>query len=71
MEQNYIDVIAFCGLCCLDCHGYTGKIADLARDLRKELRAANMINLQNPFRPTPLQKHSGSIPSATNCSGRW
>ncbi|OPY38456.1 MAG: hypothetical protein A4E35_00879 [Methanoregula sp. PtaU1.Bin051] len=28
-----------CGLCCLDCHGHTGKIADLARDLRKELRA--------------------------------
>ena len=32
-------VVAYCGLCCLDCHGYTGKIADLARDLRKELRA--------------------------------
>ncbi len=34
------DVVTFCGLCCLDCHGYTGKIADLARNLRKELRAA-------------------------------
>ena len=31
--------IAYCGLCCLDCHGYTGKVADLARDLRKELRS--------------------------------
>ncbi|MDY6932856.1 MAG: DUF3795 domain-containing protein [Spirochaetota bacterium] len=32
------DLIAFCGLYCDDCFGYKGKIADLARDLRKELR---------------------------------
>jgi len=32
------NLIAFCGLYCGDCHGYTGKIPDLARDLRKELR---------------------------------
>lgn len=31
-------LIAFCGLYCGDCHGFTGKIPDLARDLRKELR---------------------------------
>lgn len=31
-------VVAYCGLCCLDCHGHTQKIPDLARDLRKELR---------------------------------
>jgi hypothetical protein len=31
-------LIAFCGLYCGDCHGYTGKIPDLARDLRRELR---------------------------------
>lgn len=30
--------IAYCGLCCADCPNYTGVIADLARDLRKELR---------------------------------
>jgi len=30
--------MAYCGLCCLDCHGYKQKVADLARDLRKELR---------------------------------
>jgi hypothetical protein len=30
--------VTYCGLCCLDCHGYTGKIPDLARDLRKKLR---------------------------------
>ena len=34
------DLIAYCGLYCGDCFGYKGKIADLARDLRKELRQA-------------------------------
>jgi len=32
------NLIAYCGLYCGDCFGYKGKIADLARDLRKELR---------------------------------
>ncbi len=35
-ENN--DLIAYCGLYCGDCFAYKGKIADLARDLRKELR---------------------------------
>ena len=30
--------MAYCGLYCGDCHGHTGRVADLARDLRKELR---------------------------------
>ena len=34
------DLVAYCGLYCEDCFGYKGKIADLARDLRKELRQA-------------------------------
>ena len=38
-EQNE-NLIAYCGLYCVDCHGYNGKIPDLARDLRKELRDA-------------------------------
>lgn len=33
------DLIAYCGLYCGDCYRYKGKLADLARDLRKELRA--------------------------------
>jgi len=32
------NLISFCGLYCGDCHGFSGKIPDLARDLRKELR---------------------------------
>ncbi len=33
-------LVTYCGLCCLDCHGFTGKVPDLARDLRKELRSS-------------------------------
>jgi len=32
------DLVAYCGLYCGDCFNYKGEIADLARDLRKELR---------------------------------
>ena len=33
------EMIAYCGLYCGECPNHTGKIADLARDLRKELRS--------------------------------
>ena len=32
------DLVAYCGLYCGECFSYRGKVADLARDLRKELR---------------------------------
>jgi hypothetical protein len=40
MSENKQDtaLIAYCGLYCGDCHGFTGEIPDLARDLRKTLR---------------------------------
>ena len=34
------DLVAYCGIYCGDCFVHKGKIADLARDLRKELRQA-------------------------------
>ena len=34
------ELIAYCGLYCAECPSYTGRIADLARDLHKELRGA-------------------------------
>jgi hypothetical protein len=34
-----IEMIAYCGLYCGECPNHTGKIADLSRDLRKELRS--------------------------------
>ncbi|EKF84699.1 DUF3795 domain-containing protein [Methanobacterium formicicum] len=36
-----LNLVSYCGLYCEDCFNYTGSIADLARDLRKELRKSN------------------------------
>jgi hypothetical protein len=46
------DLIGYCGLYCGDCFGYKEKIADLARDLRKELRDAKFdrISKAMPFK---------------------
>ena len=38
MKKNLQGEIAYCALYCSECPSYTGIIADLARDLRKELR---------------------------------
>jgi len=40
MSKEDENLIAYCGLYCGDCPIHKGKIADLARDLRKELREA-------------------------------
>jgi len=56
MEEKNLDVVAYCGLCCLDCHGHTGKIADLARDLRKELRQAKYGKFADAIAKTPFGK---------------
>jgi hypothetical protein len=47
-------LVAYCGLYCGDCFGYKGRLADLARDLRKELRQAKFdkqaeLLSSNPF----------------------
>lgn len=41
MAEEDEHLIAYCGLYCGDCFGHKGIIADLARDLRKELRDAH------------------------------
>jgi hypothetical protein len=48
------ELLAYCGLYCGDCHSFQGKIPDLARELRKELRAAKYDKFaalisQSPF----------------------
>ena len=40
MNKTGRELVACCGLYCGDCFGFKGKIADLSRDLRKELRQA-------------------------------
>lgn len=32
------NLVSYCGLYCGDCYNYTGSIADMTRDLRKELK---------------------------------
>jgi hypothetical protein len=56
MAETNLGVMTFCGLCCLDCHGYTGKIADLARDLQKELRNAQYDKFAAAIADTPFGK---------------
>ncbi|MFH0790046.1 MAG: DUF3795 domain-containing protein [Candidatus Omnitrophota bacterium] len=34
------ELIAYCGLCCGDCFSYKGRVAELSKELRKELRQA-------------------------------
>jgi len=41
------ELISYCGLYCGECPNYTGKIADLARDLRKELRTVRFEKTAN------------------------
>ena len=45
-------LIGYCGLYCGDCFSYQGKIADLSRDLRKELRKAKFYRIAGgiPFK---------------------
>ncbi|GAF94579.1 unnamed protein product, partial [marine sediment metagenome] len=40
MGKQDKNLIAYCGLYCGDCFSHKGRIADLSRDLRKELRQA-------------------------------
>ncbi len=56
MADKNLEFITYCGLCCLDCHGYTGKIADLARDLRKELRDVKYNKFAKAIAGTPFGK---------------
>jgi hypothetical protein len=53
MAKN-TDLIAYCGLYCGDCIGYKGKVADLARDLRKELRAVKFGKLAEAMSDIPF-----------------
>lgn len=39
MSEDHLKLTTYCGLYCGDCPFFKGTIADLARDLRKELRA--------------------------------
>ena len=54
MANTHPDSIGYCGLCCADCFAHTGTIADLARDLRKELRQARFANTAETLSAVPF-----------------
>jgi len=49
-------LIAYCGLYCGDCSGYKGTIANLARDLRKELERERFADLARVLAKFPFFK---------------
>ncbi|PKK86088.1 MAG: hypothetical protein CVT48_02730 [Thermoplasmata archaeon HGW-Thermoplasmata-1] len=55
MVEEDKDAVAYCGLCCSDCFSHAGKIADLARDLRKELRAYRFDGVAKVFAAGPFK----------------
>lgn len=59
------NLVGYCGLYCGDCPNYTGVIADLARDLRKELRKNKfeLVAENIPF------KELKSYPECYECLG--
>ncbi len=50
------ELIGYCGLYCGDCFGYTETVADLARDLRKELQRAHFDELAKVISQVPAFK---------------
>ena len=54
MSEEGKNLIAYCGLYCGGCFGYKGVIADLARDLRKELRQANFARTAELMAESPF-----------------
>jgi hypothetical protein len=70
MEQDNLTITTCCGLCCLDCHGYSGKIAGLARDLRKELRATKYEKFAKAISATPFGTGFETYPECYKLLGR-
>ena len=60
MNEN---IVAYCGLYCGDCFGYKGIVADLARDLRKELRQSKFDRFAEsvPFKEFQHYKESYEV----------
>ena len=63
------DSIAYCGLYCEDCFGHTGSIADLARDLRAELRKAKFDRIAQSLSAEPYFKVFAGYPASYELLG--
>ena len=65
------NLIAYCGLYCGDCHGFLGKIPNLARDLRKELRASKYDKFAGFISTFSFGKISKNMRSAIRFLVQW
>ncbi len=54
MNNANKNLIACCGLYCGDCFSYKGRVADLARDLRKELRHSRFEKIADFMSTSPF-----------------
>lgn len=63
------DLIAYCGLYCGDCFGYKGTVADLARDLRKELRSYRFDLMADALSEVPIFKEFKDYEKCYNLLG--
>jgi len=61
--------IAYCGLYCEECFGHTGQIADLARDLRAELRKARFDRIAGALANESFFKVFADYPQAYELLG--
>ncbi len=60
MSNNTEQLIGYCGLYCGDCFVHSGVIADLSRDLRKELRSARFDRTAEALAEVPMFRVFGS-----------
>lgn len=65
-----VSAVAFCGLCCAECPSHMGTIADLARDLRKELRRIRFEKTASFLADIPYFKEFGEYDACYRVLGR-
>jgi hypothetical protein len=56
IKENNFDLIGYCSLYCPDCPLYLGKISDISRNLRKELRRVKYDKFAQYISQFPLGK---------------
>ena len=65
MTEEFKKLVAYCGLYCGDCFAHQGRIADLARELRKELRQARFDKTAEFLAKIP---HFGEFKNFDECN---
>ena len=69
MAKSKRELLGYCGLYCGDCFAHQGVMADLARDLRKELRAARFADTAAALSSVPMFKVFAGYPQCYDVLG--